>query len=123
VTAEIGGTVSVIDVPRQQVVATVTLESGDSKPKGVEVTADGKKVFVANGATHNVAVIDAQTHEVIATIPVGRRPWGIALSRDGKKAYVANGVSNDVSVIDTETHKVIASIPVGKMPWGIAVSR
>ena len=78
---------------------------------------------MANGANHNVAVIDAQTHEVIATIPVGRRPWGIALTRDGKKAYVANGVSNDVSVIDTEAHKVIASIAVGKMPWGIAVSR
>jgi YVTN family beta-propeller protein len=86
-------------------------------------TPDGKKVLVANGASHNVAVIDVQSHEVITTIPVGRRPWGIALTHDGKKAYVANGVSNDVSVIDTATQKVIASIPVGKMPWGIAISR
>jgi YVTN family beta-propeller protein len=68
-------------------------------------------------------VIDAQTHEVIASLPVGRRPWGIALTHDGKKAYVANGVSNDVSVIATDTHKIIASLPVGKMPWGIAISR
>jgi YVTN family beta-propeller protein len=101
----------------------VTIEGGDSKPKGVVVTPDGKKAFVANGASHHVAVIDAQAHEVIATIPVGRRPWGIALTYDGKKAYVANGVSNDVAVIDTAAQKVIASIPVGKMPWGIAVSR
>jgi YVTN family beta-propeller protein len=105
------------------VVATLTIESGDSKPKGVEVSPDGKKVFVANGATHQVTVIDTQTHEVIATIPVGRRPWGLALTHDGKKAYVANGVSNDVSVIDTATHKVIASIAAGKMPWGIAIAR
>src|SRR5688500_1573430 len=88
---------------------------GDSKPKGVVVTPDGKKVLVASGASHSVAVIDAQSHEVMTTIPVGRRPWGIALTHDGKKAYVANGVSNDISVIDTATQKVIASVPVGKM--------
>ncbi len=87
------------------------------------VTPDGKRVLVANGAVHYVAVIDTDTNEVAATIPVGRRPWGIDLTPDGKKAYVANGVSNDVSVIDTEARRVIATIPVGRMPWGVAIAR
>jgi YVTN family beta-propeller protein len=78
---------------------------------------------VIDGASHNLAVIDAQTHEVIANIPVGRRPWGIALTHDGKKAYVAHGVSNEVSVIAIDTRKIIASLAVGKMPWGITISR
>jgi YVTN family beta-propeller protein len=123
VTGEIGGTVSVIDVPAHEVVATITLEDGETKPKGVAVTPDGKRALVANGAAHHVAVIDTQTNEVSATVSVGRRPWGIALTPDGKKAYVANGVSNDVSVIDVETRKVVAHVPAGKMPWGVATGR
>jgi YVTN family beta-propeller protein len=107
------------------VIKTISLPPGDassqSKPKGVVVSADGKRVYVATGRGNSVAVIDGEQLSLITLIPVGKRPWGIALSPDGRKIYTANGVSNDVSVIDTNTNQVIATIKAGDGPWGIAL--
>jgi YVTN family beta-propeller protein len=66
-------------------------------------------------------VIDTDTNQVIATIPVGKRPWNMDITPDGKKLYVANGRSNSVSVIDTETNQKITDIPVGELPWGVVI--
>jgi YVTN family beta-propeller protein len=111
----------VIDVASKKVLKVITLPK-DSKPMGVVVSHDGKRVFVANGRGGTVSIIDVATNAVSKTVPVGQRPWGIALSSDGSKLYTANGPSNDVSVLDTETLQVIRKIPAGKIPWGVAVT-
>ena len=83
----------------------------------------GRPVFVANGATNAVSVIDAAAGRVVGRIPVGRRPWGIAISPDGRRLYTANGLSNDVSVVDVRAGRVVATMKVGERPWGVAVVR
>ena len=118
-TNEIAASVSVVDVGRHAVVATIPLDRA-SKPVGVVVSPDSRRVFVALGGGHAVAVIDAAAGRVETTVPVGRRPWGVALSPDGRWLYTANGVSGDVSVVDTGTLRVAATVPVGERPWGVA---
>jgi YVTN family beta-propeller protein len=120
-TSEIDGTVWVIDVPTKRIVKVITLPK-DSKPMGVVVSPDDKRVFVANGRGGTVSVIDAATNTVATTVPVGQRPWGIAITADGRKLYTANGPSNDVTVIDVASMQVIKKIPAGKIPWGVAIS-
>ena len=66
-----------------------------------------------------MAVLDAETLDLQATIPVGRRVWGMAFSRDGKTLYVTNGLDNNLSVIDVDARKEIKKIPTGDMPWGV----
>jgi YVTN family beta-propeller protein len=44
---------------------------------------------VTNEASGDLSVIDPARHEVIATIPLGKRPRGIHASPDGKTIYVA----------------------------------
>ena len=104
---------------------TIELPRGDasalSKPKGVVVSPDGKRVYVATGRANSVAVIDGEQLSLIMLIPVGKRPWGVALMRDGRKLYTANGLSNDVSVIDTSTNQVVGTVKVGNGPWGMAL--
>jgi YVTN family beta-propeller protein len=68
-----------------------------------------------------VVVFDAESHEVLATVPTGQRVWGLAVTPDGKKVYAANSLSNDVSVIDTATNRVVKNIEAGDGPWGIAI--
>ena len=46
-------------------------------------------IYVSNERSDNVSVIDAATHETVATIAVGKRPRGIHVSPDGKAVYVA----------------------------------
>ena len=114
---------SVVDVAKHKVIATLTIDRPDAKPKGVVVHPNGKWAYVANGGSHDVAVIDVEKNTVSGFIPVGKRPWGIGVSADGRRLYTANGVSDDVSVVDTETRKVVATVKVGSRPWGIAVGR
>lgn len=125
VTAENGNVISVVDTKDHTVVKTIDLPRGDasalSKPKGVVVSPDGKRVYVATGRSNNVAVIDGEQLSLITLIPVGKRPWGVALSVDGRKLYTANGLSNDITVVDTSTNKVLTTIKAGNGPWGIAL--
>jgi YVTN family beta-propeller protein len=123
VTAEIGALLSVVDVRAHKVIGTVRIERPGAKPKGVLVHPSGRWVYVANGASNDVSVIDAERMEVAGYVAVGRRPWGLAITADGAKLYVANGVSDDVSVVDTAKRAVIATIKAGKGPWGVAVGR
>jgi YVTN family beta-propeller protein len=66
-------------------------------------------------------VLDAQTYELLKTIPVGKRPWGIAFSPDGKYLFTANGPSDDISVVDLTTEKEITRVQSPGSPWGVVV--
>ena len=122
VTAEVGGTVAVVDAVHHQVLRTIRLPPR-AKPVGVVVSPDGRRIYVANGHANSVSVIDAATETLTATIPVGRRPWGIDVTQDGRRLYTANGLSGDVSVIDTASLKVIATIPAGQGAWGVVIGK
>ncbi len=65
-----------------------------STPSALAITADGKRLYVANADNNDVAVIDtANTREsqVLGFIPTGWYPSAIAVSNDGKKLFVATG--------------------------------
>ncbi len=46
-------------------------------------------VYVTNEDSNDVSVIDGVTHEVVATIPIGKRPRGLKINPDGSRLYVA----------------------------------
>jgi PQQ-dependent catabolism-associated beta-propeller protein len=126
VSAEIGGTVSVIDNATREVKHKITFEvpgvpEEALQPVGVRITDDRKWAFVALGPSNRVAVIDAQTFEVEDYLLTGQRVWQLAFGPDEKFIYSTNGVSNDISAIDVENLEVIKSVPVGRLPWGVAV--
>jgi YVTN family beta-propeller protein len=51
------------------------------KPKGY-------RIYVTNERSGDLSVIDSTTHEVVSTVPLGKRPRGIHASPDGKLIYV-----------------------------------
>ena len=120
VSSEIDGTVAEIVVAENRVSRTIALPEG-SRSMGVALSPDARTLYVANGRSKTVSVVDLGSGEVTANVEVGERPWGIALSFDGSLLYTANGPSNDVTVLDTETLEVVARIPVGASPWGLAL--
>jgi PQQ-dependent catabolism-associated beta-propeller protein len=128
VSSEVGGTVSVIDPVKHQIIKKITfavpgLRSEAIQPVGVNITKDGKTGFVALGPANRVAVIDGATHEVKKYLLVGQRVWHMAFTPDERYLLTTNGVSNDVSVIDVASLKVLKSIQVGELPWGVTISR
>lgn len=126
VSAEVGGTVSVIDAKTRKVRHKIAFTIPGVRPEliqpmGIRFTKDGKRAIVALGRANRLAIVDAATFAIEQYVLVGQRPWHIALSADGTKVYTANGLSNDMTVVDVETWKPIKSSPVGRLPWGIVV--
>jgi PQQ-dependent catabolism-associated beta-propeller protein len=128
VSAEIGGTVSIIDASRYEIVKRITfavpgMPAEAIQPVGIAITRDRRLAFVALGPANRVAVIDAQSYEVLRYLLVGQRVWSLAFNPDQTRLYTTNGVSNDISVIDVGALKVIKSVPVGQLPWGVVSRR
>ena len=108
------GTLSVIDLNRLTVAATVPVGPNARRLRCNEAT---HRVYVVNNtAPGTVTVVDASTHGVVATIAVGNGPSNIAVNFLIDEVYVNNFGSNTVSVISTATNAVVATIPVGTGP-------
>jgi YVTN family beta-propeller protein len=71
-----GGSVSVIDVPAQAVVATIAV---GKRPWNMALTRDGGKPYVANGRSDSVSVIDTARRAKLADVAVGKLPWGLVM--------------------------------------------
>ena len=90
----------------------------------IYVTYQGKYSRGPSG----VAVLDAATGAVIATVQTGLDVGsedsyqGIAVSPDGKRVYVVDPNTAMLSTIDAATNTLIATTPLGGVPWGVAVS-
>jgi PQQ-dependent catabolism-associated beta-propeller protein len=127
VSAELGGTVSVIDPVRRVVTqrigfAVQGLRAEAIQPVGIRFTRDDKTAFVALGPANRVAVIDTGSYKVRKYLLVGQRVWQMAFTPDEKYLLTTNGLSNDISVIDVASLSVVKSIPVGRLPWGVVVA-
>jgi YVTN family beta-propeller protein len=55
-----------------------TIPAG-KRPWNMAITPDGKKLYVANGRSNSVSVIDTASNKRIGDISVGQLPWGVAI--------------------------------------------
>jgi YVTN family beta-propeller protein len=98
--------IDAVDPVHPKVVATI--DTG-AKPLGITVSADQKYVYVANGQSDNVSIIDTHTDQVIGTANLrpeqargvpGTTPLSVALSPDQKTLYVALADMNAIGVVN-----------------------
>jgi len=76
--------------------------------------------YIPNFDSNSVSVIDIESNNVVATIPVGSQPLGVAVNNTGTRIYVTN--LDSVSVIDGSSKSVIATLPLGGELTGVAVN-
>ena len=79
---------------------------------------NGNMLYITNGGSNDVTVINTQNHTVVSTIPTGNWPLRGTIASNGM-LYICNGSQGTVSVIDTTNNTVIANIPVGATPCAI----
>jgi YVTN family beta-propeller protein len=111
------GTVSVIE--GTAVVATIPV---GNRPRGIAVSADGTRAYVALGRDDAVGVIDIAARKVIDKIPVGSDPEQVALSPDGRTVYVSNEALDSATAVAVDGHAMKFRVAVGKEPEGVSVS-
>ncbi len=116
-----GNDLVAIDISKRAVTGRVAV---GGSPISVLLSTDGRYAYVAQSAKNAVAIVDARTLQVVATVPVGPAPEGMALdlSHSPNLLYVANSGSDTLSMVDPDAHKVVATVTVGKHPTGVAVA-
>jgi YVTN family beta-propeller protein len=56
-------------------------------PRGMAVSADGRRLYVAEMGLNAIGVIDTETGRVLGHIPTAWYPYRVALSNDGKQLF------------------------------------
>ncbi|MFQ5653258.1 MAG: YncE family protein [Planctomycetota bacterium] len=77
---------------------------------GIAFGDDGHLAFVTSSGANTVTVIDGETLEPVADIPVGRTPLAVAYSRAADLVYVANINDEHLSVIDPSSKSAVGKI-------------
>ncbi len=108
------GSLHVIDTLTRAPIARVEMGSWT---QGAVVSPDSTRVYVTTG--NGVAVLDAASNTVIATIGGFVAPFALAITPDGSRLFVTGGSS--IKVIDTAAQRVIADIAVSDMRF-LAIS-
>ncbi|GAB3220994.1 alkaline phosphatase family protein [Spirosoma arcticum] len=124
------GTVSVIDQNDGKVESELRV---GLHPNAILTSRDAKQLYVANGNSDYVSVLDAQTRQVVDSIAVGlfgrgnsrigSTPNALALDSTGTTLYVANGLDNALAVVSIGNtpgnHSVRGYIPTQAYPSGV----
>jgi len=126
------GSLSILDVAANRVVATVPTPGFPFGVAAVTVGPDAdRKVYVSSERDGVVSVIDPQTASVVRKIEVGAQTTALLLDRKQGRLFAANGGSDTVSVIDTRSDRVVRTLLVrpddarglpGATPTGLALS-
>lgn len=109
-----GKSVSVID----RASGTVKVIKFEHAVYGIDITPDGKQVWVSGG---DLAVIDTSKDEVVARIKTSEPETGrIKLTSDGKKLVVA--LTKKLAIYNTRTRRLISETELSATPKVLTLS-
>lgn len=122
------GTVTRVDLAAAKATHTIPVEL---HPTAILWDEPRHRLYVANGNTDSVSVIDTRDNRVTRTIELqpftqrapGIAPTALAIAPDGSRLYVACGGINAIAVVDTAEGNISGLIPTAWYPNGLAMSR
>jgi YVTN family beta-propeller protein len=83
----------------------------------VSVDQAGRRVYIAH--TTQVEVLDADTSELVGTIPNTPGVHGVAIASEFGRGFISAGKSDSVIIFDLKTLKPLGEVKVGKNPDAI----
>jgi DNA-binding beta-propeller fold protein YncE len=126
------GTVDRIDIATGAVTHHITV---GSHPTGIAWDHARQRLYVANGNSDGVSIIDTRANALVGTLAIapfrerkiGLTPTALALSPDGNTLFVTLGGANAVALYDvrgasTRDASLLGLIPTGWYPSSVDVS-
>lgn len=106
------GTISVIDVRTEEVIATIDLPAWDHPPEPMYVVYSrrGNYVFVCDRANDRVVVFDAHDYDVVKTIETGAGVFHMWADDRDQYLWVNNDIDNTATVINPRSLEVITTV-------------
>lgn len=115
VTNRTSGTLSVIDVATDMVVETVSLAVPGFRPPDpmyVSFIPKLKQVFVNDRTNDALTVLDAETFELLDSVPVGKGAFHMWADPNGKQLWAVNDIDKTMTVINPTTLDTLTTIPI-----------
>jgi YVTN family beta-propeller protein len=109
-----------VDVRRERVTGSLTIDHGRAMPQDVKLSPDGRVFYIADMNAGGVWEVSGTPLRTLGFLPTGRGAHGLYPSRNARLLYVSNREAGTISVISFATRKVIATwtIPGGSPDMG-----
>lgn len=91
--------------------------SGEGGWDYIYVDSDARRIYVSHAT--QVVVLDADSFEVVGSIPDTQGVHGIAIAPELGRGFTSNGRSNDVTIFDLKTLKTIGTVKTDINPDAI----
>jgi YVTN family beta-propeller protein len=112
------GEVALVDTGSWKVRTNIAVSAHPGK---LALQPGGKRVWALTD--DGVAVMDAESGQMLAAIDTGHGRHALAFADDGRSAYVSNADDNTISLIDTSALGKTRDLPGGKTPVAMAWSK
>lgn len=114
------GTISFVDVDTRRVLDEVPV---GRDIRSIALSPDASWIAAVDRGANNIALIDAETHQLRRAIALGSHPRACVWDAVNPRwLYVAVEDEDAIAVIDRTLGQVVSSINVGRLPSGLAVS-
>lgn len=92
------------------------------QPEAIDLSPDGKEVWIGLNAEGMAEVVDTATYKSVAKINIGGRPYRVRFTPDGKYVICTMLPTKEIIVIDAATRKEVKRMKLENMPLGVAFS-
>lgn len=90
------------------------------QPEAIDLSPDGKEVWLGLNAEGMVEIVDAVAYKSVAKINVGGRPYRVRFTPDGKTVVCTMITTKEILLIDVATRKETLRIKLDSVPLGVA---
>jgi len=93
------------------------------QPEAIDLSPDGKEIWVGLNADLAVDVIDTAANKVVERVKLGERPYRVKFTPDGKFVVMTMPNTKELIVIEAATRKEVKRIKLESAPLGIIFSK
>lgn len=93
------------------------------QPEAIDVSPDGKEVWVGLNAEEAIDIIDTTTNKFMEKIKIGERPYRVEFTPDGKRVFATMPNTKEILVLDAATKKEIRRMKLDSAPLGLVFSK
>jgi len=92
------------------------------RPRGLSLSADHARLYVADSDDNQILVLDAQSLATLDKLTMLTDPKTFAVSPDGRRLFASDDDHHQLAVVDLPLNKLVKQIPVGEEPEGVSIS-
>jgi YVTN family beta-propeller protein len=103
--------------------SNITQISVGKQPEAIDLSPDGKEVWVGLNAEGAIDIIDTATKKISDKVKLGERPYRVKFTPDGKQVFSTLPNTKELVVNNVATRKEIKRIKLEDVPLGIIFSK